>query len=137
MEIVRADEHPVQVGADTYTGQVWNEVLATGVAPWRLHVARVTFAPGARSAWHHHPVGQVLVVLSGLGRTQLVGGRIEVLRPGDTVSVGAGEEHWHGADPDHVLVHLAIQEASETGEQAIWGRPVSEQEYRDHRRSSR
>jgi quercetin dioxygenase-like cupin family protein len=89
----------------------------------------VTFEPGARTAWHTHPVGQVLHGLSGVGRVQRQSGPIEEIRPGDTVWVSPGEHHWHGAAPDRLFVHLAIQEARADGNEAEWFDHVTNDEY--------
>lgn len=118
-----------QVGAPRFTGTVWNEALATGAGPDRLHVARVTFAPGARTAWHAHPLGQVLLVEQGLGLVQRDGRPVEVIRSGDTVVIRPGERHWHGATPDQLLMHVAMQGATAADTQADWHEPVGDQDY--------
>jgi quercetin dioxygenase-like cupin family protein len=97
--------------ADWFTGTVWQDPVIEAPAPARVRAARVTFEPGARTAWHTHPLGQTLHVLSGAGRVQAWGGPVREIRPGDTVWIPPGEKHWHGAAPDTAMVHLAIQEA--------------------------
>lgn len=95
----------------------------------RLQAALVTFAPGARTAWHTHPRGQTLYVVSGVGWAQTEGEPARAIRAGDVVVIPAGENHWHGADATHTLVHLAMQENDNAGVSVTWGRQVSEQEY--------
>jgi quercetin dioxygenase-like cupin family protein len=114
--------------SEWFTGTVLIDEIATCPAPSRLTVYRVTFEPGARTAWHTHPVGQVLHVLSGVGRVQKEGERVHVLRPGDTVHIDPGEKHWHGAAPDRVFVHLAVQEVQD-GSATTWLEPVSDADY--------
>ena len=112
-----------------YTGNVWNEIIARGETPSRLLVGRATFTPAARTAWHTHPHGQILVAVSGIGRTQVEGEAVREMRPGDTVSVGPKQRHWHGAAPDRVFVHLAMQETDEQGESAQWHEHVNHADY--------
>lgn len=117
-----------RAGADWFTGTVWQDVIVTAPPPARINAIRVTFEPGARTNWHTHPLGQTLHVLSGCG---LIGGRAappRVIRPGDTIWIPPGEEHWHGAGPDTAMVHLALQEA-EDGSAATWLEPVSDADY--------
>jgi quercetin dioxygenase-like cupin family protein len=109
---------------------VWIDSVVDAVAPARGSAALVTFAPGARTAWHVHPVCQNLLVVSGLGWVQKEGEAAQAIRPGDVVMIGAGENHWHGAQAGHTLVHLAMQEAGESGAVVVWGRQVSDAEYR-------
>jgi quercetin dioxygenase-like cupin family protein len=130
MQIKRSTAQPSQPGSrDWFTGIVWLDEIAIGVAPSVLRVHSVTFEPGARTAWHTHPVGQVLHGLSGVGRVQRQSGPIEEIRPGDTVWVSPGEHHWHGAAPDRLFVHLAIQEARADGNEAEWFDHVTNDEY--------
>jgi quercetin dioxygenase-like cupin family protein len=96
--------------------------------PARVRALRVTFEPGARTAWHTHPLGQTLHVLSGVGRVGTRGGPVQVIRAGDTVWIPPGEEHWHGATPDQMMCHLAIQEGQD-GRTADWLEQVSDAEY--------
>jgi len=118
--------------ADWFTGEVWidsvvdNSLLGGGA---RIQGAQVTFTPGARTNWHTHPVGQTLFVISGLGWVQLEGEPAQVIRPGDVVAIAAGENHWHGAEASHTMVHIALQEGDENGVAVTWGKPVSDEEY--------
>jgi quercetin dioxygenase-like cupin family protein len=112
-----------------FTGTVWIEEIVTGAKPSRMKANRVSFEPAARTAWHTHPVGQALHVLSGLGRVQLKGEPVREIRPGDSVWIEAGEVHWHGAAPAFAMVHLAMQEANESGVDVVWMEHVSDAEY--------
>lgn len=123
--------------AEHYSGEVWNEVVARGEPPSRLVVSRVTFTPGARTAWHSHPHGQVLLAESGVGRTQAAGEAMRELRPGDSVSVAPGLRHWHGAAPDQVFAHVAVQETNTEGNSAEWFSHVSDAEYASRAASRR
>jgi quercetin dioxygenase-like cupin family protein len=118
--------------AAMFTGDVWFDVIAKGEEPSRLRANMVRFAPGARTAWHCHAVGQTLHVTEGVGLVQSRGDKVVVLRPGDIVYTPPGEWHWHGADPDHFLCHLALWEApgEGNGPESEWGDVVTEQEYR-------
>jgi quercetin dioxygenase-like cupin family protein len=111
-----------------FTGTVWQEPVIEAPAPARVRALRVTFEPGARTAWHTHPLGQTLHVLSGVGRIGTRDGTVRLIRAGDTVWIPPGEEHWHGATPDQIMCHLAIQEA-EGGRAADWLEPVSDADY--------
>jgi len=95
----------------------------------RLQALYVTYAPGARTAWHTHPVRQVLHVVSGIGWVQLEGEPAQIIRSGDVVVIEANENHWHGAEAAHTMVHLAMQESDESGKNVVWGRHVTDQEY--------
>jgi quercetin dioxygenase-like cupin family protein len=130
MRIKRSASHTTELGSkDWFTGTVWLDEIAIGVPPSMLRVHAVTFEPGARTAWHSHPVGQVLHVLSGVGRVQQQSGAVVEIRPGDTVWIDAGERHWHGAAPDRLFVHLAVQEARADGNEAQWFEQVADDEY--------
>ena len=100
-----------RMGADSFTGTVWQEPIIEAPAPARIRGAWVRFEPKARTAWHTHPLGQTLHVVSGVGRVQLWGGPLREIRAGDTVWIAPGEKHWHGAGPDTNMVHIALQEA--------------------------
>ncbi|MDP9340244.1 MAG: cupin domain-containing protein [Acidobacteriota bacterium] len=112
-----------------FTGTVWIDEVVAGAAPSRFKVNRVSFEPGARTAWHTHPMGQALHVLTGVGRVQLEGQAPRKIGPGDSVWIEAGERHWHGADAGHTMVHLAIQEADQNGAEVVWLEHVTEREY--------
>ena len=129
MKIARAGSRPSGKGpADWFTGTVRIDPLFTAPAPARVAGAHVTFEPGARTAWHTHPLGQTLIVTSGLGRVQREGGPIEEIRPGDVVWFEPGEKHWHGASPATAMTHIAIQEALD-GKPVDWMEHVSDEQY--------
>ena len=130
MKIARTADQPTRRGpAETFTGAVWLQAIAVGETSEPVHVARVTFEPGARTFWHHHPRGQILIATAGVGRFQLQGGPLRALHPGDSVSIAPGEVHWHGAAPDQLFVHTSIQAADAHDEQATWLEPVSDEAY--------
>jgi len=111
MQIRRSGSTPSGKGpADYFRGSVRVDPLNDAPDPARVIVAHVTFEPGARTAWHTHPLGQTLIVTSGAGRAQLWGGPIEEIRPGDVVWIAPGEKHWHGATATTAMTHIAIQE---------------------------
>jgi len=112
MDIKRCGSEPSAKGpADWFTGTVRIDPLFKASPPARAAGNAVTFEPGARTAWHTHPLGQVLIVTAGLGRAQAWGGPVEEIRPGDVVWFAPGEKHWHGASPATAMTHIAIQEA--------------------------
>ncbi len=130
MEIKRNGSQASSRGpADWFTGTVRIDPLFQSAAPARAAAARVTFEPGARTAWHTHPLGQTLIVTSGLGWAQREGGPIEEIRPGDVVWFPPGEKHWHGAAPTTPLTHIAIQEA-QAGKVVDWMEKVGVEQYR-------
>jgi quercetin dioxygenase-like cupin family protein len=108
---------------------VYIDQVAAAPAPARAQAALVHFTPGARTAWHTHPLGQTIFITEGIGLCQRDGGPIEVIRPGDRVFFEPGENHWHGAAPDRLMVHLAIQESDESGSPVVWGEHVTDEEY--------
>jgi len=129
MEIMRAGQRGMKRASEAYfTGVVWQEPVVEAPLPARLRALKVTFEPGARTAWHTHPLGQTLHVLSGVGLVGLRGDPVQEIRPGDTVWIPPGEEHWHGAAPDMMMCHLALQEALD-GSVAEWLEKVSDAEY--------
>ncbi|MCB0075181.1 MAG: cupin domain-containing protein [Caldilineaceae bacterium] len=129
MNITRNGSHPSNPGpADWFTGTVRIDPLFSTAAPARTGGASVTFEPGARTAWHTHPLGQTLIVVSGLGWVQRAGGPIEEIRPGDVVWFEPGEKHWHGATPTNAMTHFAIQEALD-GKAVEWLEHVSDEQY--------
>jgi quercetin dioxygenase-like cupin family protein len=129
MEIKRSGSQPSSKGpADWFTGTVRVDPLFQANAPARASGASVTFEPGARTAWHTHPLGQTLIVIAGSGRAQREGGPIEEIRPGDVVSIAPNEKHWHGATPSTAMTHIAIQEALD-GKAVDWMEKVSDEEY--------
>ena len=112
MDIKRNGSRPSRTGpAEYFTGAVRIDDLIDAAAPARVRGASVTFEPGARTAWHTHPLGQTLIVTAGCGRAQRWGGPVEEIRPGDVVSFPPCEKHWHGASPTTAMTHIAIQEA--------------------------
>ena len=129
MEIKRAGSNASTKGpADYFTGVVRIDPLFPSNAPARAAGNAVTFEPGARTAWHTHPLGQVLVVTAGCGRAQREGGPIEEIRPGDVVVFAPDEKHWHGAAPTTAMTHIAIQEALD-GKAVEWMEKVSDEQY--------
>ena len=114
--------------ASYFTGTVWQDPVIETPAPARLNATRVTFEPGARTAWHTHPVGQTLYVLAGSGRVQTEGEPVREIHPGDVVWIPPGEKHWHGAAPTTMMTHLAMQE-SENGSFATWLEHVTDAQY--------
>jgi quercetin dioxygenase-like cupin family protein len=115
--------------SEWFTGTVYLDPIATPVGPSRLSASNVHFTPGARTAWHTHPNGQIIYVIEGIGLCQRRGGAIEVIRPGDRVFFEAGEEHWHGAAANRFMTHLALQQVDENGTPATWGEHVTDEEY--------
>jgi len=130
MEIKRSGSQPSGKGQpDYFTGTVRIDPLFDAPAPARARGASVTFEPGARTAWHAHPLGQTLIVTAGCGWTQRSGGPIEEIRPGDVIWFPPGEKHWHGATATTAMTHIAIQEQLD-GKAVDWMEQVSEQQYR-------
>lgn len=129
MDIKRSGTRPSDPGNDAYfTGTVRIEPLFEAPEPARVRGASVTFEPGARTAWHTHPLGQTLIVTSGSGLAQRWGGPLEEIRSGDVISFSPGEKHWHGADPATAMTHIAIQEQLE-GRAVEWMEKVSDEQY--------
>ena len=129
MDITRSGSKPSSKGpADWFTGMVRIDPLFTAPSPARVAGASVTFEPGARTAWHTHPLGQTLVVIAGCGRAQREGGAIEEIRQGDVVWFAPGEKHWHGASPTVAMTHIAIQEKLD-GKAVEWMEKVSDEQY--------
>jgi quercetin dioxygenase-like cupin family protein len=129
MEIKRNGSQPSGVGpAEYFTGAVRIDPLFQPTDPARTLGASVTFEPGARTAWHAHPLGQTLIVTAGRGRVQGWGGPIQEIRPGDVVWIAPGEKHWHGASPATAMTHIAIVEQL-AGSGAEWMEHVSDEQY--------
>jgi quercetin dioxygenase-like cupin family protein len=129
MEIIRAGTRPSGQGpADWFTGTVRIDPLMNSFDPARVQGASVTFEPGARTAWHTHPLGQTIIVTSGIGRAQRWGGPVEEIRPGDVVWFAPGEKHWHGASPAVAMTHIAVQEVQD-GRAVDWLEQVSDADY--------
>lgn len=129
MEIKRAGSQASSIGpADWFTGAVRIDPLFGAVAPSRVAGNLVTFEPGARTAWHTHPLGQIILITSGAGRVQREGGPVEDVFPGDVVHFPPHEKHWHGASPHAAMSHIAIQEAFD-GKAVDWLEKVSDEQY--------
>lgn len=130
MKITRVNSEATKRGpAEYFTGTVWLDELSTAPQASDVRVVMVTFEPGARTAWHTHPHGQLLHVVAGLGRVQRAGGKMIEVRPGDVIWFEPGERHWHGAAPNHLMIHLAVQRADEAGRAATWQEHVSDADY--------
>jgi quercetin dioxygenase-like cupin family protein len=130
MEITRAGSQPSAKGpADYFTGTARIDPLFPVRESGRVSAASVTFEPGARTAWHTHPLGQTLIITSGLGWAQREGGPIEEIRPGDVVWFPPRLKHWHGATPTTAMTHIAIQETQD-GKNVDWMEKVSDEQYR-------
>ncbi len=129
MRIQQCGSQPSVKGpAEWFTGTVRIDPLFAPVEPARAAGNSVTFEPGARTAWHTHPLGQTLIIVAGRGRVQREGGPIEIVRPGDVVWFEPGERHWHGAEPTTAMTHVAIQEQLD-GKAVEWLEPVSDEQY--------
>jgi quercetin dioxygenase-like cupin family protein len=130
MKVVRANARPTkQQPAANFTGTVFADEVVVGTAPSRMRATVVSFTPGARTAWHSHPVGQTLYCLSGVGRVQREGEPVQELHPGDTVMIPPDVRHWHGAAPDRLFAHLAMSEITEAGAGTAWFEKVSDTDY--------
>ncbi len=131
MDIKRNGSQPSGNGlAEWFTGAVRIDPLFHAPDPARVTGASVTFEPGARTAWHTHPLGQTLIVTSGVGWTQCWGGPKQEIRPGDVVWCPPGVKHWHGATPTSAMTHIAIQERDVDGKVVNWMEHVSDEQYR-------
>ena len=129
MEFKRAGSQPSQQGpAEFFTGRVRIDPLNSASPPGRVAVASVTFEPGARTAWHTHPLGQTLVVTAGCGWTQCEGGPVVTIRPGDVIFCPPDHRHWHGATAATSMTHIAIQEGLD-GKFVTWMEHVSDEQY--------
>ena len=112
-----------------FTGDVWQDVIIEAPEPARLRALKVTFAPGARTAWHTHPLGQTLYIVTGVGLIGIRNGDVNIIKPGDSIWIPPNEEHWHGATSENVMVHIAIQE-SLNGNTANWLEKVNDRDYK-------
>ena len=130
MELRVAGSTPSRrMSADWFTGTVWQDPIIEAPEPARLRAARVTFEAGARTAWHTHPLGQTLYVVSGAGRAQSFGGPLREIRAGDVIWFPPGEKHWHGAAPATAMTHIAVQENLD-GKVVDWLEKVSDEQYK-------
>jgi quercetin dioxygenase-like cupin family protein len=129
MQITRSSIDTMKGPADWFTGDVYVDVMAKAPAPSRLAAASVLFTPGARTAWHTHPLGQTIFVIEGVGLCQREGGPVEVIRPGDRVLFDPGENHWHGAAPNRFMPHVAMQESDDSASPVTWGEHVTQEPY--------
>lgn len=130
MNILRAALLATKRGpADYFTGTVWIDEIAGGNHGSPVRIVRVAFEPGARTAWHTHPHGQSIHILTGIGRVQRIGQPTFDVYPGDTVWFEPGERHWHGAAPNNAMVHLAVHQVDSHGSAAVWLEPVSDADY--------
>ena len=129
MNIIKAKSRPtVRASSDYFTGTVWQDPIIEADAPARARALSVSFEPKARTAWHTHPLGQTLYVISGIGLIGLRNEAPQLIKAGDTVWIPPGEEHWHGASAANSMTHIAIQEAL-NGSVATWLEKVSDREY--------
>jgi quercetin dioxygenase-like cupin family protein len=128
---IRPEQPSTKGPAERFSGEVWIDAIAQGDEPSRIRVNRVRFAPGARTAWHSHALGQTLHVVDGAGRAQSRGDRIIELRPGNVVYTPPDEWHWHGAEPDRYMTHLSITEGvgNDGRLESTWGALVTDAEY--------
>jgi quercetin dioxygenase-like cupin family protein len=129
MEIYPAGSRPTRrAPAENFTGTVWQDPIIAAPAPARVVANRVAFEPGARTAWHTHPLGQTLYVISGVGRFQTQGQPIREIKAGDVIWIPPGEKHWHGGAPATGMVHIATQEALD-GKTVTWMEHVTDADY--------
>ena len=130
MTVLRSSNRQTKVQpATNFTGVVFSDEIVQGSAPSRMRASVVSFTPGARTAWHAHPVGQTLYCLSGVGRICFKGEAPQVLNPGDVVNIPPDTQHWHGASPDRLFAHLAMSEQTDKGEGTAWFEHVSDKDY--------
>ncbi|HEU0165939.1 MAG TPA: cupin domain-containing protein [Thermomicrobiales bacterium] len=129
MQITRNSIETRRGPGEWFTGAVYVDTVTAPTGESRLSASSVHFTPGARTAWHTHPIGQTIYVTEGIGLTQRRGGPIEIIRPGDRVFFEPGEDHWHGAAPDRFMSHLAMLEVDAEGTSAVWGDHVTDDEY--------
>lgn len=130
IQVFSPEQVPATRGnSEFFVGDVYVDQLYQGTAPAAISGGLVSFMPGARTAWHTHPLGQTLYVVSGVGQVQMAGAPVQVIRPGDLVWIPAGVTHWHGAAPDTPMTHLALAEQQD-GKVVTWLAQVSESDYR-------
>jgi quercetin dioxygenase-like cupin family protein len=129
MQITKNSSETMAGPSEWFTGAVYIDAVATPAEPFRVQAVSVHFTPGARTAWHTHPNGQTIYVTEGICLCQRRDGPIEVIRPGDRVFFEPGEDHWHGATPNRLMTHLAMQEVDDQGSAVTWAEHVSDEEY--------
>ena len=130
MKIIKSNSRPTtKASSDYFTGTVWQDPIIEAADPARVRALKVAFEPGARTAWHTHPLGQTLYLISGTGLIGLRNKTPQLIKSGDTVWIPPGEEHWHGASATNSMTHIAIQEAL-NGSVAEWLEKVSDDQYR-------
>ena len=130
MSIMRSNDRPTKQAPEAnFTGQVLQDPVIVGTPPSRMRATNVSFMPGARTAWHSHPVGQTLYCVTGSGRIQLEGEQVQELHPGDTAVIPPDTRHWHGAAPDRLFIHLAMSEVTNEGAGTEWFVKVSDDDY--------
>ncbi len=130
MKVIRSSNRKTNVAsAANFTGTVFSDEVVAGTAPSRMRASVVSFTPGARTAWHSHPVGQTLFCLSGAGRVQREGEPVQEIRAGDTVIIPPNVRHWHGAAPNKLFSHLAMSEQNDKGEGTSWFEHVADADY--------
>ena len=129
MEIIKSGSRPTtKASSDWFSGIVWQDPIIEATEPARVRALKVSFEPGSRTAWHTHPMGQTLYVLSGKGLVGLRNQKPDLINAGDTIWIPPGEEHWHGATATNIMTHIAIQEALD-GQVADWLEKVTNEEY--------
>ena len=130
MQIIKSNSRPTRKASSEYfTGTVWQDPIIEAAEPARVRALKVAFEPGARTAWHTHPLGQTLYIINGTGLIGLRNEAPQLIKAGDTVWIPPGEEHWHGASATNSMTHIAIQEAL-NGSVAEWSEQVSDDQYR-------
>ena len=129
MQITRASIETAKGPADRFTGDVYIDTAAEPAGDSHVMASWVHFTPGARTAWHTHPLGQTIFVIEGVGHCQRRGGQVELIRAGDRVFFEPGEEHWHGATATRFMTHVAMQQPDDGGNVASWGEHVTDEEY--------
>jgi quercetin dioxygenase-like cupin family protein len=130
MKVIKSSGKTNTGPADWFMGSVLIDPIRDPDNQSAIGCAHVRFAPGARTAWHHHPKGQTLYVTDGIGLFAYRNGAVQEIRPGDVVYIEPGEEHWHGATPDRFMSHVAMQEADEQGKVVTWLEHVTDDEYK-------
>lgn len=130
MKVIRSSDRATKVQpATNFTGTVFADEVVVGAKPSHMRATVVSFTPGARTAWHSHPVGQTLYCLSGAGRVQRDGEQVQEIRAGDTVVIPPNTRHWHGAAPDKLFAHLAMSEVTPDGQGTDWFEHVTDGDY--------